>query len=204
MIWAQGHDRVIGKNGTMPWHLPEDLALFKSVTTGNAVLMGRKTWESLPSQQRPLPNRHNYLLTTDGSYSAPGATIGTNLQSLLRQAENENPGKIVWIIGGAKIYAQTLKFADLLMVTDIDLAIAKNDDILAYAPEFDYSWQLVSSSPNRGWHKSVKGINYRFSLYANARNYRLQNFTDEDSETNLKKAEIAEFTKQITAKLAIL
>src|SRR5699024_7697112 len=63
MIWARANDRVIGAGGTMPWHLPEDLAHFKSVTSGHPVVMGRRTWDSLPARNRPLPGRRNIVVT---------------------------------------------------------------------------------------------------------------------------------------------
>lgn len=123
MIWAQAHHRVIGKNGTMAWHLPPDMAMFQQTTSGHAVLMGRKTWESLAPKYRPLANRENYVLTRDTDYLAEGATVGNELAELIAQAEAENPEKIVWVIGGANVYTQALAYADVLVVTDVDLEI---------------------------------------------------------------------------------
>ena len=127
MIWAQAHHRVIGKNGTMAWHLPPDIAMFKQTTSGHAVVMGRKTWESLAPQYRPLANRENYVLTRDTTYLAEGATVGHELAELLAQVEAENPEKIVWVMGGANVYTQALAYADVLVVTDVDLEIASGE-----------------------------------------------------------------------------
>ncbi|XCB29593.1 dihydrofolate reductase [Arcanobacterium hippocoleae] len=127
LIWAQGNERVIGKDGTIPWRLPEDLAMFKAATFGNPVIMGRKTWESLPPKQRPLPGRANYVLTRDSSYHPAGAAVGNDLNQILKQAAAENPDKIIWVIGGAHVYAQALQYADVLVVTNIDVDISPVD-----------------------------------------------------------------------------
>ena len=73
MVWAQARGGVIGADGGLPWHLPEDLALFRRLTTGSTVVMGRRTWESLPERFRPLPGRANVVLTSDPAWSADGA-----------------------------------------------------------------------------------------------------------------------------------
>ena len=72
LIWAQARDRVIGADGKLPWRLPEDMALFRELTTGGTVVMGRRTWESLPERFRPLPGRTNVVLTSDPEWSACG------------------------------------------------------------------------------------------------------------------------------------
>lgn len=192
MIWAQAHNRVIGKNGTMAWHLPPDMAMFKEATSDHAVVMGRKTWESLAPKYRPLPQRANYVLTRDESYKAEGATVGNDLSKLLLQAETEHPGKIVWVVGGANVYAQALEFADVLVVTEIDLAVADehtstNTESCAYAPDFGFDWQLLAASPHRGWHKSKQGIPYRFSTYA--RKADRENFSSHTGETSFSAGE---------------
>lgn len=83
MIWAQARDGAIGRDGVMPWHLPEDLAHFRSVTTGAPVVMGRRTWESLPERFRPLPARRNIVVTRDPVYDAPGASVVFSLEDAL-------------------------------------------------------------------------------------------------------------------------
>ncbi|MBP7457532.1 MAG: dihydrofolate reductase, partial [Ottowia sp.] len=103
LIWAQARNRVIGKNGVMPWHLPEDLAHFKRVTLNHPVIMGRKTWDSIPPKFRPLPGRTNIVVTRQADWHEKGAQCSSSLREALQQCENSNQ---VWVIGGAQIYAQ--------------------------------------------------------------------------------------------------
>ncbi|HOW96069.1 MAG TPA: dihydrofolate reductase, partial [Mycolicibacterium fallax] len=95
LIWAQSVSGVIGRDGDIPWQLPEDMAHFKELTLGHPVLMGRATWESLPPRFRPLPGRRNLVLTRDRAYRAEGAEVLTELPADLDG----------WVIGGAQVYA---------------------------------------------------------------------------------------------------
>lgn len=108
-IAAMGTDRTIGKDGTMPWHLPADLKFFKRITSGHPILMGRKTWESLG---RPLPNRRNLVLSTSLK-SAPGAEILRSLDDL----QTFNLEGDVYVIGGAEIYRLLLPQLDSIYLT---------------------------------------------------------------------------------------
>ena len=117
LIWAQARGGVIGKDGVMPWHLPEDLAHFKRVTLNHPVIMGRKTWDSIPPRFRPLPGRRNIVVTRQTNLNQTGLEPATNLREALQFCENSPQ---VWIIGGAQIYAQALPLADELVVTEID------------------------------------------------------------------------------------
>ncbi|MFC5369229.1 dihydrofolate reductase [Arcanobacterium bovis] len=160
MIWAQGHDRAIGAHGTLAWHIPEDLAMFKRVTSGNPVIMGRRTWESLPERFRPLPNRQNIVLTSNSDFKAEGAQVCTTIDEALAVSDALNPDKYVWVIGGAQIYKSMLSQADALVITDVDMTVADAD---AFAPSIGEDWELVQAEPNRGWLHSTSGIDYRFS-----------------------------------------
>lgn len=91
MIWAEARGGAIGRDGEMPWHLPEDLAHFKQSTLGEPVIMGRRTWESLPERFRPLPGRENLVVTRDASYSAPGAAVRSSLPAAIQAAERPAP-----------------------------------------------------------------------------------------------------------------
>jgi dihydrofolate reductase len=115
VAWARGG--VIGRDGGMPWRLPEDLAHFKRTTLNHPVIMGRRTWESLPPKVRPLPGRRNIVLSSDPQWSAPGARSCASLQEALDLCSD---GGEVWVIGGARLYAQALPMAERLVVTEID------------------------------------------------------------------------------------
>jgi dihydrofolate reductase len=152
VIWAQSANGVIGRDGTLPWHLPEDMARFRALTTGATVVMGRATWESLPHRFRPLPDRRNVVVSRDPAYGADGATVVTSLEDAVR-GEGE-----VWVIGGGQVYRAALPVADRLFVTDVDLEV--DGDVRA--PELDAGWREVSVDPADGWHTSSTGVRYRF------------------------------------------
>ena len=137
LIWSQARNRVIGKNGVIPWHLPEDLAHFKRVTLNHPVIMGRKTWDSIPPKFRPLPGRTNIVVTRQADWHEKGAQCSSSLREALQQCENSNQ---VWVIGGAQIYAQALPLADELVVTEIDAAF----DGDAHAPAIGPDWREVA------------------------------------------------------------
>jgi len=140
LIWAQARGRVIGKGGAMPWHLPEDLAHFKRTTQGHPVIMGRKTWESLPARFRPLPGRRNIVVTRQENFNQIGLERASSLCEALRFCENSEQ---VWVIGGAQIYAQALPLADALVVTEIDADF----DGDTFAPTIDAAWCEVAREP---------------------------------------------------------
>ncbi len=158
LIWAQAHHRVIGKDGTMPWHLPEDLAHFKRTTLGCPVIMGRKTWDSLPARFRPLPGRTNLVLTRQTDWHQPGVLQSSDLQDALSLLSQMNPQPAaVWVIGGAQIYAQALPLAHKVVVTEIDAEFAGD----AFAPKLDAAWREVL----RESHLSSTGLAISFVTY---------------------------------------
>lgn len=117
MIAAVGaHDRALGKNNDLLWRLPEDLKRFKQLTTGHAIIMGRKTYESIG---KPLPNRTNIVITRDPSYQAEGCIVVTSLDEAIVNARDVETEEI-FIIGGGQIYEQGLEYADRLYLTLID------------------------------------------------------------------------------------
>ncbi len=124
LIAAVARNGTIGADNQLLWHLPEDLAHFRRLTTGRPVLMGRKTWESLPARFRPLPGRHNIVLTRDAAWRADGATVATTLDEALAAAMSAAtmaaPVEQVFVIGGAQIYAETIARADRLELTEVD------------------------------------------------------------------------------------
>ena len=137
LIWAQARGGVIGDKGGLPWHVPQDLSHFKRLTFGCPVIMGRKTWDSLPERFRPLQGRTNIVVTRNTCWQASGATAAAGLYEALELcAQND----LVWVIGGAQIYAQALPLATTVVVTHIDADHAGD----AFAPQLDATWQEVS------------------------------------------------------------
>ena len=158
LVWAQARGGVIGRDGALPWHLPEDLARFRRLTTGMPVLMGRRTWESLPDRFRPLPGRDNLVLTGTAGWTAPGATVVSDLAD----ADRALTGRDAWVIGGERVYAAFLPRADRLEVTEVDLDVTGD----AFAPAVDPAvWAPVGADPDPGWRTSATGLPYRFLSY---------------------------------------
>ena len=156
MVWAQARNGVIGAGGGLPWHLPEDLALFRRLTTGSTVVMGRRTWESLPDRFRPLPGRRNVVLTSDRSWSGAGARPAASVAQVL--AEHDS----FWVIGGATVYAGFLPHADRLVVTDVDADVPGD----TWAPRLDASWERTARTPRQEWSVSATaGLRYAVSEY---------------------------------------
>ncbi len=116
LIAAVARHGVIGMDNRLPWHLPADLKHFKELTTGHAVIMGRKTWESLPAKFRPLPGRRNIVVTRNDSFRAEGATVCTSLPDAIAAASGDE----AFVIGGAELYRAALPLADRLQLTEID------------------------------------------------------------------------------------
>jgi dihydrofolate reductase len=151
LIVAQSQNRVIGRNNKLPWHLPEDLKYFKSVTMGKPVIMGRKTFESIG---RPLPGRPNIVITRDTGYSQAGITVVHGLEEAIGQAEalcHINGREEALVIGGSEIYAQALPLSQRLYLTQVHHEVMGD----AYFPAFERdSWQQVgrddfeASGPN--------------------------------------------------------
>jgi dihydrofolate reductase len=116
IIAAVAENRVIGKNGEIPWHIPEDLQHFKEETTGSTVVMGRKTFQSLPDSFTPLPDRENIVLTrSDFSPQNESVKLANSLDEAWKIAENEK----IYVIGGAGVYEQTLDKTDRMILTEI-------------------------------------------------------------------------------------
>ena len=155
MIWAESANGVIGADGSLAWHIPEDLAHFRAVTRGYAVLHGRKSYEAIPAKFRPLPGRRNLVLTRDRVYSAPGAEVVHSLAA----AEDLLAGAPVWIVGGGQVYDRAMSFADVLVVTEVNLEISGD----TYAPAIDAEdWQQQQVTE---WITSSTGIAFRVLEY---------------------------------------
>jgi dihydrofolate reductase len=156
LIFARARNGVIGKAGGLPWHLPEDMAHFKQVTMGRPVIMGRKTWESLPARFRPLPGRANIVVTRQPNWQAQGATRAGSLHEAVALCAGEEQA---WVIGGAEIFADALPLANTAEVTEIE-ADFEGD---VFAPPFGAEWREVA----RRRQHSANGLDYSFVTYQN-------------------------------------
>lgn len=154
LIYARAANGVIGKAGALPWHLPEDLAHFKQVTLGAPVVMGRKTWESLPERFRPLPGRRNIVVTRNADWRAAGAERAASVPDALALVHGEPR---VWVIGGAEIFAQAWPLAHVLEVTEIERDF--DGDVTMPAPGDEW----IESHRER--HHSPAGFAYSFVTY---------------------------------------
>lgn len=150
MIAAMANNRVIGKDNKMPWHLPEDLRHFKAMTLSKPVIMGRKTYESIG---RPLPGRHNIVISRNSQLTIDGVTCVTDFDAALKAAGD--CAEVV-VIGGGQLYEQLLPQADVLYLTMIDLDV---DGDTVFPAWDDGSWKLENSETLT----NDKGLQYSFN-----------------------------------------
>lgn len=145
LIAGISQNNCIGFNGQLPWHIPEDLKHFREVTAGKTVLMGRKTWESLPEKFRPLPNRTNIIITRQTDYAVPA---GVEVYATIDEATAKHPAEEIMVIGGAEIYKQTIDQANALHITHINQTVAGD----AYFPEIDLNvWKETEREDHEGF-----------------------------------------------------
>jgi len=189
LIWAQARDAagraVIGADGSIPWHVPEDFAHFQRTTAGHPVVMGRLTWASLPDRVRPLPRRTNVVVTRSPAEDVlalavaarrDDVRVAASLEAALGLAAEAPGGDEVWVMGGSRVYAEALALADRLVVTEVDLEVAGD----VYAPELEPGeWWLdgadtddaveagAAGADNGGWVPSSgpDGLRYRIRTY---------------------------------------
>jgi len=154
LIYAKSRNGVIGKDGQLPWELPEDLAHFKRSTLGCPVIMGRRTWESLPQRQRPLPGRRNVIVSRTMLQAPVGAELARSLEEAVRLVAPASPA---WVIGGAQLFTEALPLAGAAVVTEIDCHV----DGDTFAPAFGPGWLEVS----RQRYESGRGLRYDIVRY---------------------------------------
>ncbi len=163
LIWAQARKGAIGKDNTLPWHLPEDLRRFKELTQGHCVLMGRKTFESLPNG--PLPNRQNIVLSRTAEQPHPRVLRAADMRQALDLAAGLRCAR-AFVIGGAQVYEQALRIADTAYITEIDIDVPGAD---AFAPVLPQAFRCCEESP---WMTSRhSGVRYRNLRYQRERRY---------------------------------
>lgn len=151
MIAAVGKNLELGKNNNLIWHFKEDMKFFKDTTMGHTVVMGRKTFESLP---KALPGRENIVISSNAEYQAQGATVVTSVEEALQIADNEE----IFVIGGGKIYAEFLPYADKLYLTEIYAECADAD---TYFPKFnksDYIKEIIN-------YYDIDGVEFYHIVY---------------------------------------
>ena len=153
LIAAVANDNVIGADNALPWHLPDDLRHFKALTLGHPIIMGRKTFESIG---RPLPGRHNIIVTRNPHYTVAGCDTAISIETALALCSGRTDE--VFIIGGAQIYAQALPFANRLHLTEIEADFAGDTRFPLIDPA---QWQLTS----RERRHADMGFDFSFSLY---------------------------------------
>lgn len=158
LVWAQSTSGVIGRGGDIPWRVPEDLARFKQVTMGHAVVMGRRTWDSLPARVRPLPGRRNIVLSRQSDFKLDGAEVVGSLDAACALANTEPE---TWVIGGAQIYLLGLPYATRCEVTEVEIDLPRDDED-ALAPVLDDEWAARTGE----WKLSRTGLRYRFHSYS--------------------------------------
>lgn len=152
LIAAVAANGVIGANNALPWRIAEDLQRFKALTLGHPIIMGRKTWESLG---RPLPERHNIVITRQPGYAAPGITVVDSVAAAIAACANE---ATAFVIGGAEIYAQTLPLAQRMELTEVHAEV-KGDT--CFPPFNRHEWRETLREPR----SDVTGLAYDFVSY---------------------------------------
>jgi dihydrofolate reductase len=152
LIAAVAKNGVIGANGKLPWHLPEDLQHFKKLTLGHPVIMGRRTWESLG---KPLPGRENIVVSRKAGFEAPGASVAATLAAAIALCTGE---PVAFVIGGAEIYAAALPLADGLVLTEIHREYEGDTRF----PDWDRNaWRATQKET----HTSSAGVRFDFVLF---------------------------------------
>jgi dihydrofolate reductase len=156
VVAAVARNGVIGRDNAIPWRIPEDLVRFRELTTGYPVVMGRRTWDSLPERFRPLPGRRNVVVTRDPEWRADGAERAGSLAEALGLVDGAPQA---FVIGGGQLYVEALPLADELLLTEIDAEV--EGDVL-FPPWERASFEEVS----REDHVSESGLPYAFVIYA--------------------------------------
>lgn len=156
LIWAQDLNGAIGNKNALPWHVPEDLTHFTQLTLNSKVVMGRKTWESLPEKFKPLPNRDNFVISRTET-RIPGAIVLPSLEAIHQFGKEET----CWVIGGASVYAQSLNVAHTIEITRIHTELAEAD---AFVPNIQNDTRFILADESDVL-QSRKGLFYNFETY---------------------------------------
>ena len=155
LLAAVAQGGVIGRDNAIPWHIPEDARRFRALTMGHPVVMGRRTWDSLPDRFRPLPGRRNFVVTRNGAWHADGAERAGSLADALELLD-DTPR--VFVVGGAELYAEALPLADELLLTEIDAEVEGD----TFFPSWD---RATFQEEAREEHVSEADIPFAFVTY---------------------------------------
>lgn len=159
LIAAVAENGCIGVENRLPWHLPADLKHFRQLTTGNIVIMGRKTYDSIG---KPLPNRHNIVITRNTDWHVDGVQVAHSLDEALAQAQHiahTQALPFIWIMGGAQIYQQSLALAQALYLTEVETTVTGD----AFLPSISTAdWQITASERH---YQAESDLYYRFVTY---------------------------------------
>lgn len=169
IIYATSRDGWIGIAGVMPWRSPEDMAYFKERTWGHPVIMGQRTWESIPGPFRPFRGRTTLVLSRSSEHAAQMEAVGAlpvnSIPQALELAATAPGSEMLWIAGGGQVYRQALEagLVDVALVTVLDVLVPDGD---TRAPELGPDFELVSATPSpQGFHSSPTGPDYRFEVW---------------------------------------
>ena len=155
LLAAVARGGVIGRDNAIPWRIPEDARRFRALTMGHAVVMGRRTWDSLPDRFRPLPGRRNVVVTRNPDWHADGVERAASLDDALRLLDSAPE---VFVIGGGELYAEALPLADALLLTEIEADVEGD----TYFPSWD---RAAFREKSREQHVSETGLPFSFVTY---------------------------------------
>ncbi len=160
LIWAQSVPTqrlapLIGRDGRLPWHVHEDMVRFRELTLGHPVIMGRRTWDSLPEKNRPLPERENIVLSHDPSWRPPGTQVANTVAYALTLAGPQQ----MWVIGGGKVFEAFLPYAQRIEITDVGVDLGAPAPGDTPAPTVPDWWKQQEVTD---WIESTNGPHYRF------------------------------------------
>jgi dihydrofolate reductase len=158
LVAAVARGGVIGTDGKLPWHIPEDLAFFRDLTMGHPVIMGRVTWDALPDRFRPLPGRRNVVVTRNPAWTAEGAERAASLDEALSLLDGSAE---VFVIGGSEIFTAALPRADVLVLTELELDVEGD----VFFPQWD---RETFAEVSRVARVSADGTAFAFVTYARA------------------------------------
>jgi dihydrofolate reductase len=154
IIFARASNGVIGKENTLPWYIPEDMKRFKELTAGSTVIMGRKTYDSLPAKFKPLPGRTNVVITRQKDWNQQGVVVAYSAEEALTLCPKD---KDIWVIGGSEIYCMFMEYAQQIEITEIE----KEFDGDAFSPKLDSDWEMTDKTET----KESNGLFYHFTTY---------------------------------------